>query len=124
MSQIDSAELRHHPAVGLYGVMSYVVARRRSEIGLRIALGAGRSDVLVLVLRETAVLLAVGMAAGIVCALALGRSASTLLFGLEPHDPVTLLGAASLLAVVAALASYLPARRASRLDPMVALRSE
>jgi len=111
-------------AIGLYGVMSYTVARRRNEIGVRIALGADRRRVIGLVLGEAGGLLAVGLAIGVAAALAVARLASALLFGLTPHDPTTLATAAIALATVAALASYVPALRASRVDPGTALRSQ
>ena len=110
--------------LGLYGVISYMVARRRNEIGVRIALGADRGQVVRLVLRETAMLAAVGLAIGTGLAVWAGRAAATLLFGLKPYDPVTLAGASILLAGIALLASYGPAHRASRLEPMQALREE
>ncbi|HYL74093.1 MAG TPA: ABC transporter permease [Bryobacteraceae bacterium] len=110
--------------IGLYGVMSYLVARRRNEIGIRMALGADRRAVLAMILREASVLLAVGLAAGAVLALVAGRVAGSLLFQLKPHDPATLAMATVLLAAVAIAASYLPAQRASKLDPMTALREE
>jgi hypothetical protein len=110
--------------LGLYGVISYMVARRRNEIGVRIALGADRSRVIGLVLRETAVLAAIGLVIGAGLAVWAGRAASALLFGLKPYDPVTLAGAAALLAAIALLATYAPARRAARLEPMQALREE
>jgi len=110
--------------VGLYGVISYVMARRRSEIGIRMALGAQRGHVVGMVMREAARLLSVGVAMGTALSLVAGRGASSLLFGLKPHDPLTLLTAGALLAGIAALASYLPARRATKVDPMVALRYE
>jgi predicted permease len=110
--------------LGLYGVIAYMVARRRNEIGVRVALGADRWRVVRLVLREAALLLAVGLAIGTGLALWAGRAAGALLFGLKPYDPPTLAGAILLLAAVALLASYWPAQRASRLDPMSALREE
>jgi putative ABC transport system permease protein len=110
--------------IGLYGVMSYSVARRRNEIGIRMALGADRREVLGMVMREAGTLLAVGLGIGVVSALAAARSARALLFGLQPHDPATLIGAVVSFSVVAAIASYLPALRASRLEPMEALREE
>jgi len=110
--------------VGLYGVMSYMVARRRSEIGIRIALGAARRDVMAIVLREAGLLLAIGLAVGTGLSLTAATTARKLLFGLEPNDPKTLAMAVGALAVVALAASYVPALRAARLDPMVALRDE
>jgi putative ABC transport system permease protein len=110
--------------IGLYGVMSYMVARRRSEIGIRMALGASRGDVLNLVLREAGMLLVIGLAIGTGLAIAVGRTASSLLFGLKPTDPVTIGLSVALLAVVAIMASFLPALRAARLEPMLALREE
>ena len=110
--------------IGLYGIMSYNVARRRSEIGIRMALGAQRVRVLRMIFGEVGLLVGIGLAAGIAAALAATRLVSGLLYGLKPTDPLTLLLAAALLATVAALAGYLPARRASRLDPMTALREE
>jgi ABC-type antimicrobial peptide transport system permease subunit len=110
--------------VGLYGVISYMVARRRSEIGIRMALGASRSNVLRLVLNEAAVLLSAGLIVGTVLALSSGKAAETLLFGLKPTDPLTIAMAVSLLACVALLASFFPALRAARTEPMAALREE
>jgi predicted permease len=110
--------------VGLYGVISYIVAMRRNEIGIRMALGATRGNVVAIIVRQTLVLLALGVAVGVVLALAAVRTASSLLFGLQPNDPLTFAAAAILLATIALVASFLPARRASRVDPMVALRYE
>ena len=110
--------------VGLYGVMAYGVARRRAEFGLRLALGATRGDVSWLVLRETLTVIALGVAIGVPAALAASRFISRLLFGLAPTDPVTIVMAVVVLAIVATLAGYLPARRAARIDPLVALRHE
>jgi len=111
-------------AIGLYGVLSYTVAQRTQEIGIRQALGANRGDVVKMIMREAIILLLAGLAVGTALALAAARTASSMLYGLQPHDPVTFLMAATVLATVAAVASYLPARRASRVDPMVALRQE
>ncbi len=110
--------------LGLYGVIAYMVARRRNEIGVRIALGAGRARVIQLVLREAALLLVIGLVIGTGLALWAGKTAASMFYGLKPYDPVTLGGAITLLAVVALLASYGPALRAARLEPMEALREE
>jgi predicted permease len=110
--------------VGLYGVMSYTVARRRGEIGIRLALGARRAQVIRMVMREATVLLAIGLPSGAVLALLGGRSAGSLLFGLNPYDPPTLIAAVLLLAAIAVAASLIPARRAALLDPVAALRDE
>jgi putative ABC transport system permease protein len=110
--------------VGLYGVMSYGVAGRTNEIGIRMALGARGRDVLWLILREAALLVAAGVAVGLPAALAAARLASGLLYGVTPADPVSVSLAVLLMFVVAALASYLPARRATKVDPMIALRYE
>lgn len=111
-------------SLGLYGVMSYAVARRTNEIGIRMALGARQSRVLSMILGEAVMLLVIGLVIGTGLALAANRVTRTMLFGLEPHDPLTLALAAGLLATVAVAASYFPARRAARLDPMLALRLE
>jgi putative ABC transport system permease protein len=111
-------------AMGLYGVIAYMVARRRNEIGVRMALGADRKRVIRLVLREALLLLGAGLAAGIIITLWAGRAAATLLFELHPYDPVSMMAAACLLSGIAFAASYGPARRAAALDPMAALRDE
>jgi len=111
-------------AVGLYGVMAYSVAQRTNEIGIRMALGALSRDVLRLVLGQAAKLAMMGVVVGIAVALALTRLMSTLLFGVSAADPTTFAGVALLLVVVALAASYIPVRRAMKLDPMVALRYE
>jgi len=110
--------------VGLYGVMSYAVARRTNEIGVRMALGAQRSDVVWLVMREVALLVALGVGVGLAAAMATTRLVSALLFDLTPNDPTTIALATLLMIGVAALAGYLPARRAANVDPMIALRHE
>src|SRR5262249_38338384 len=110
--------------IGLYGVMSYMVERRRNEIGIRIALGADRGAVVAMVMREAGRLLRAGLVVGALVSVGAARWASTLLFGLRPGDPITLALAAAALTTVAAIASYLPARRAARLEPTVALREE
>jgi len=111
-------------AVGLYGVMAYTVTRRIREIGIRIALGATQARVAWLVLREVALLALVGLLAGAPLAFALGRAAESLLFGVKAGDPPVFAAACLLLALVALLGGYLPARRAAKVDPMVALRRE
>jgi ABC-type antimicrobial peptide transport system permease subunit len=110
--------------VGLYGVTSYSVARRKGEIGVRMALGASTGSILWLVLRDVAVLLAVGTALGACGALATGRLATSLLYGVKSNDPVQMFAAAAMLATAATLAACLPARRAARIDPMRVLREE
>jgi ABC-type antimicrobial peptide transport system permease subunit len=110
--------------IGLYGVIAYMVLHRRNEIGIRIALGADRRAVIGLILREAAVLLAAGLSVGIALAVGLAELARTLVFGLEPADPATLGISVALLTAVMLAASYLPARRAARVDPAVALRIE
>jgi predicted permease len=111
-------------AAGIFGVISYSVSRRTHEFGIRMALGASRHEILRLVLREALRLALAGVAAGIVMALGLTRLISSLLFGVRPRDPVTLIVLPLLLTGIALLAAYLPARRATRVDPMVALRHE
>jgi putative ABC transport system permease protein len=110
--------------IGLYGVISYTVARRTNEIGLRVALGAQRSDVVGMIMREAGTMLVIGLAVGTVLTLAVARAAESMLYGLKPHDPLTLTLAIVALTLVAAVASFLPAHRAARLDPMAALREE
>ncbi len=109
-------------AVGLYGVLAYSVAQRTREFGVRMALGADGRRIRTMVLRQVAALFAVGGAIGLVAALGIGRAAGSLLFGLEGHDPAVMAGAAGLLAVVATVAAFAPAIRASRVDPVRALR--
>jgi predicted permease len=110
--------------IGLYGVISYMVARRRNEIGIRIALGADRWKVLGLVLGEAGRLVAIGLVLGIALAVAAAQAAASMLYGLKPQDPLTIVIAVVLLTLVAVPASLLPARRAARLEPMIALREE
>jgi putative ABC transport system permease protein len=110
--------------IGLYGVMSYTVAERTSEIGIRMALGARRAHLMAMILRKAATLLVVGLALGAGLSLASANAASALLFGLKPRDPVTLAIASAVLAAVALGASYLPARRAAALDPIASLKDE
>ena len=111
-------------AIGLFGLMSYNVSRRTREIGIRMAMGAQRKEVLSLVLRESMVLVIAGIAIGIAAALGAGRFVASQLFGLEPTDPTTMMAAIVVMLAVSAAAGYLPARRAARVDPMVALRYE
>jgi ABC-type antimicrobial peptide transport system permease subunit len=110
--------------IGLYGVLSYFITQRRNEIGIRIALGAHRWQVIGLVMRDSAWMLAIGVVFGTALALISGRAATTMLFGLKPYDAVTLVFSILLLAVIAVLASWLPALKASRLNPVDALRCE
>jgi ABC-type antimicrobial peptide transport system permease subunit len=109
-------------AIGLFGLMSYNVSRRTNEIGIRMALGAQRHDVLRLVLRESMILVAIGVVIGVGVALGTGHLVATQLFGLAATDVRTIVVAVAVMAAVSALAGFLPARRASRVDPMVALR--
>jgi ABC-type antimicrobial peptide transport system permease subunit len=111
-------------AVGFFGVISCTVGRRTREIGIRMAMGARHGTVLWMVLRETLVLLAAGLGLGVPVVFAGGRLVASLLYGLEPTDPVTLTLAVLVLSGVALLAGYIPARRAAKVDPMVALRYE
>jgi ABC-type antimicrobial peptide transport system permease subunit len=111
-------------AIGLYGVMSDSVARRTHEIGIRMALGAERGSVMWLVLEEVALMVGIGVAVGLPLAFALSRLVQSQLFDLSAHDPIALTPAAAILSTVALAAGYLPARRATRIDPMIALRYE
>jgi predicted permease len=110
--------------VGLYGVTAYSVARRKGEIGVRMALGAGTGSVLWLILRDVAVLLAIGTALGVLGALTAGRLLTSLLYGMEPNDPMQMFAAGAMLATATTVAACLPAWRAARLDPMRVLREE
>jgi len=111
-------------AIGLYGLMAYTVSRRTKDIGIRLALGAEQGNVLWLILRETLVLVLIGIAIGVPLAVGGTRLMRSMLFGLGFADPVAILFATTLLTIVAALAGFLPAWRASRVDPMIALRYE
>jgi predicted permease len=110
--------------VGLYGVMTYSVARRTREIGVRMALGAPRSSVLTMILRDAAILLASGIALGAVCALASASILQSMLYGAKPRDPIVMMLVCIGVGTVGLVAAYIPARRAARVDPMVALRHE
>jgi predicted lysophospholipase L1 biosynthesis ABC-type transport system permease subunit len=111
-------------AIGLFGLMSYSVARRTREIGIRMAVGAAPRQVLTAVMRETLVVVGIGVAIGIAVALASSRFVAPVVFGLTPSDPLSIAGAAVLLILVAAIAGYLPARRAASVRPLLALRAE
>jgi putative ABC transport system permease protein len=111
-------------AVGVYGVISYAVSQRTQEIGGRVALGAQRNDVLRLIVGHGALLGGIGVAIGLVGALAVTRFLRTMLFGVSPFDPISFVGVALALTAIALLASYIPARRAAKVDPVEALRYE
>ena len=110
--------------IGLYGTLSYLVTQRQIEFGIRMALGATPSSILGLVMRDLIAVLAGGLAAGILISLAATRLLQQMLFGLGPRDTTTMFLAAGVLSAVALIAGYLPARRAAKVDPMVALRDE
>ena len=110
--------------IGIYGVLSYSVSQRTREIGVRMAVGAREENVLSLILRQGMMVAMAGIAAGVVCALLFSRVVESIVFGIQVRDPLTFLGAAAVLSVAAAIACYIPARRASRLDPIVALRED
>jgi ABC-type antimicrobial peptide transport system permease subunit len=111
-------------AIGIYGVFAYMMARRRSEIGIRMALGASRREIVGMVLRETAALIGIGLVAGLSLATAGAKAAAALLYGLGPHDPATLAAACAAITLLALVATWLPARRAARLDPVIVLRGD
>jgi putative ABC transport system permease protein len=111
-------------ALGIYGTISYVVSARTREIGIRLALGAHRGRILAMVLRQGLVLAIAGAALGVIGALIVGRLMAGLLYGVTPHDPLTFVGVTLVLSGVALLACYIPARRATRVDPLVALHYE
>jgi putative ABC transport system permease protein len=111
-------------AIGIYGMLSESVSHRTREIGIRMALGAEPRDVLRLVIKQGLVLMLAGAVLGVVAALAVNRFLTSMLYGVKPTDPVTLVAVLLMLVVVVVLASYFPARRATKVDPMVALRDE
>jgi ABC-type antimicrobial peptide transport system permease subunit len=111
-------------SIGLYGVMAFVVARRKKELGIRLALGAQPGLLIWMVMREVLLLLAIGLAIGVPAALALGRYVSSQLYGIQAHDPWIAGSTLALLTVVSVAAGLIPARRASRIDPILALRYE
>jgi len=110
--------------IGLYGVMAFMVARRTREIGVRMALGAVPGDVIWLVMREVLMLVGSGLAIGMIASWGLNRFVSSQLYGISGNDPATMAGACLLLAFVAAVAGYIPARRATKVNPVLALRYE
>jgi len=110
--------------VGVYGVMAFAISQRTHEIGIRMALGASHRDVLSLVLRETLLMAAIGIAAGALAAFGATRVIATLLYGLKPGDPLTISGAAISMVAALVLAGIVPARRAAKVNPIVALRYE
>jgi ABC-type antimicrobial peptide transport system permease subunit len=110
--------------MGVYGVMAYVVSQRTQEFGIRMALGAGTGDVLRLIFREGLALAAIGMVIGLTLALMVTRLLASFLYGVSPFDPATFIGVPVLLGLVTLLACWLPARRATKVDPMTALRAE
>jgi ABC-type antimicrobial peptide transport system permease subunit len=111
-------------AVGLYGVMAFVVARRTKEMGVRMALGANPGSVIWLVMREVLLLLGIGLGLGVPAAIGLGRFVATQLYGIKPNDPWIAVSTVAVLVVVSGMAGLIPARRASRIDPILALRYE
>jgi putative ABC transport system permease protein len=110
--------------VGLFGVISYLVIKRRNEIGLRMALGAKRVDILSMILREAGTLLGTGLAIGVALAFNVGNIAASMLYGLKPRDPLTLAIAVTAMVAIALVASLVPAQRAASIDPMTALHEE
>jgi ABC-type antimicrobial peptide transport system permease subunit len=111
-------------SVGLYGILAYSVSGRQREIGVRMALGASRSSVLRLMLRQGMTLVCIGTGIGLLLSLLIGRAFSKMLFGLSPADPLSLVSASAVLILIAMLACYLPALAASRMDPIQALRED
>jgi putative ABC transport system permease protein len=110
--------------VGLYGMIGYSVMQRTREIGVRMALGADQRNVVLMILRQAGRIVALGVVVGVIGSLALGRLSANMLFGVASHDPLTLVAVVTILSAVALIACYIPARRASRVDPLIALRYE
>ena len=110
--------------VGVFGVISFTVSQRTNEIGIRMAMGAAQSSILRMILRQGLWIISGGVAAGVLLALALSRLVGNFISGVSPYDPLTYIGVTVMLGIVALLACYFPARRATRVDPMVALRYE
>jgi len=111
-------------AVGTYGILSYIVTERRREIGIRMALGADRRSVMRMVLRQGLTLTGIGLVVGIVASFVVNRALGSMLFAIKPNDPLTFAGVSGLIALVAALACLVPARSATRVDPLVVLRQD
>jgi putative ABC transport system permease protein len=111
-------------AIGLYGVMAYAVSQRTNELGIRVALGATAADVVALVLRQGMWIVGVGLAAGLAVVFTVGRLVQALLYHTSPHDPLALAATGTLLAIIALVACFIPARRAAKVDPLLALRAE
>jgi ABC-type antimicrobial peptide transport system permease subunit len=111
-------------AIGIFGVMASLVGERTREIGVRLAVGAKREDILAMVLRRASVLIAVGLAIGLALAFGLSHLTAGLIFGVKPHDPIVFTGVTLMIALIAMAASWVPARRAARIEPMAALHDE
>jgi ABC-type antimicrobial peptide transport system permease subunit len=111
-------------SIGLYGVMAFVVARRRKELGIRLALGAAPRGVIWMVMKEVLLLMTIGLLVGVPAAIGLGRFVASQLYGIQPNDPAIAIATMTLLGLVSAAAGLIPARRASRIDPILALRYE